>query len=466
MAEVCESAAAVVKDTPSRRKRKASVEAEGPALDDLLCSKGGGSGPAEGELASFGGESKSRTRTADDCTATPIGSSASARRARVSFGHVQIRTHDVEMWGGGGVPADDGPPLGLGWGVKEEREVDIDAFEGEREGARTPKDSYCMVGCVEAQKRQEMLVASGCTPKQIKAVTKQVAQLNQDRWQASELLFGDAWLFRAPRHSDNGELLAMLGQPECHGSELSAANWHSAEACARELAQSLRVQVETLYSPSSSEVGEAKRGHRRVGGSGSGSGDVHGGEGHSEVLSRGREDKGACKYRYQDEGEETGEEAGEEEEGEEEEEEEEEGEILWTACSEAMQALKSPLVLLIRCDQAYDGALNMLGRLVGCAANAHIATQVRATSRCRALSVRSPCALRAARRFPSRRLPSRRKHIPTCVPPECQHACLPPGLVRMRAFLLVSFPQASLLTVRCAVSARGECRYCKRRAPR
>ena len=169
-----------------------------------------------------------------------------------------------------------------------------------------------MVGCVEAQKRQEMLVASGCTPKQIKAVTKQVAQLNQDRWQASELLFGDAWLFRAPRHSDNGELLAMLGQPECHGSELSAANWHSAEACARELAQSLRVQVETLYSPSSSEVGEAKRGHRRVGGSGSGSGDVHGGEGHSEVLSRGREDKGACKYRYQDEGEETGEEAGEE----------------------------------------------------------------------------------------------------------------------------------------------------------
>jgi len=391
MAEVCESAAAVVKDTPSRRKRKTSVEAEGPALDDLLCSKGGGSGPAEGELASFGGESKSRTRTADDCTATPIGNSASARRARVSFGHVQIRTHDVEMWGGGGVPADDGPPLGLGWGVKEEREVDIDAFEGEREGARTPKDSYCMVGCVEAQKRQEMLVASGTSLKHIKAVTKQVAQLNQDRWQASELLFGDAWLFRAPRHSDNGELLAMLGQPECHGSELSAANWHSAEACARELAQSLRVQVETLYSPSSSEVGEAKRGHRRVGGSGSGSGDVHGGEGHSEVLSRGREDKGACKYRYQDEGEETGEEAGEEEEGEEEEEEEEEGEILWTACSEAMQALKSPLVLLIRCDQAYDGALNMLGRLVGCAANAHIATQVRATSRCRALSVRSPC---------------------------------------------------------------------------
>jgi lauroyl/myristoyl acyltransferase len=32
------------------------------------------------------------------------------------------------MWGGGGVPADDGPPLGLGWGVKEEREVDIDAI--------------------------------------------------------------------------------------------------------------------------------------------------------------------------------------------------------------------------------------------------------------------------------------------------------------------------------------------------
>ena len=51
--------------------------------------------------------------------------------------------------------------------------------------------------------------------------------------------------------------------------------------------------------------------------------------------------------------------------------------IVWTAASEAMQALSGHLVLIIRCDHALPNTgINLLGRLVGCVANAHIAAQV------------------------------------------------------------------------------------------
>jgi len=59
----------------------------------------------------------------------------------------------------------------------------------------------------------------------------------------------------------------------------------------------------------------------------------------------------------------------------------EDGEILWAACSEAMQNHPGQLVLLIRCDQVYSTGLSLLGRLVGCVANAHIAAQVLHSSR-------------------------------------------------------------------------------------
>ena len=44
----------------------------------------------------------------------------------------------------------------------------------------------------------------------------------------------------------------MLGQPDGHGTELCASNWNTAEACARELAASLGVELSTLYAPSAS----------------------------------------------------------------------------------------------------------------------------------------------------------------------------------------------------------------------
>ena len=49
----------------------------------------------------------------------------------------------------------------------------------------------------------------------------------------------------------------MLGQPEWHGCELSAANWSTAAACARELAGALGMSCEALLSPSSSSSSDA-----------------------------------------------------------------------------------------------------------------------------------------------------------------------------------------------------------------
>jgi len=245
----------------------------------------------------------------------PAKAASSTTRSRVSFGSVRVRTHDVEIWGGGGVPADDGPPLGLGWNVQGEEIFALDAFESERKGSRITKDSYCMLGCVEPGTRERMLLGAGSTPKQIKAVTKQVEQLNQERWKASEILFKDVWLFRAPRHADAMEVLAMLGQPDGHGCELSTSNWLSAEAFARELALPLGVAVEALLS-------------------------------------------GPARYEDAEEGD-----GGDED-------------IVWSAACDAMQNLREQVVLLIRCDQVYSLGLELLGRLVGCVANAHVAAQV------------------------------------------------------------------------------------------
>ena len=40
---------------------------------------------------------------------------ACALHATDSISHVTVREMGLEIWGGGGVPADDGPPLGLSW---------------------------------------------------------------------------------------------------------------------------------------------------------------------------------------------------------------------------------------------------------------------------------------------------------------------------------------------------------------
>ena len=106
----------------------------------------------------------------------------------------------------------------------------------------------------------------------------------------------------------------MLGAAEAHGADLCAGGWSSAADCARELAAPLGVEAEALLS-------------RLEGG--------EGGEG------------GQPKE-----------------------------ELLWSACSEAMQALSEHRILVVRCNSIDAYGLSLLGRLVGCVGNVHIASQV------------------------------------------------------------------------------------------
>ena len=110
-----------------------------------------------------------------------VGGSRSGRSVR--FSHIDIRLHGIEIWGGGGVPGDDGPPLGLGWSVEGERRVELDDFEVERLRSRTPKDAYCTSGCVDPSMRAQILLRCGSTPRQINTIKREVAKLNRERWQ-------------------------------------------------------------------------------------------------------------------------------------------------------------------------------------------------------------------------------------------------------------------------------------------
>lgn len=157
------------------------------------------------------------------------------RMPKVNFSHVSIRSHQLELWGGGGVPGDGGAPLGLGWAVMHERSVSIDEFEDSREGSRRPKDIYGSTGCVEAGRRCELLIRAGSSLKQIRSAKQAIARLNRQRWQASSMLFGNSWLFSAPADADATDVLSMMGAPNTEPVVLHAARWRSPAAFAEDL---------------------------------------------------------------------------------------------------------------------------------------------------------------------------------------------------------------------------------------
>ena len=157
------------------------------------------------------------------------------RVPRVAFSHVSIRSHELELWGGGGVPGDGGAPLGIGWAVMGERQMPIDEFEESRREVRRPKELYGMQGSVAASRRCELLIRAGASLKQIRSVKQAVARLNRQRWQASSYLFGNAWLFAAPAETDVADVLSMVGTPDATPVLLDAHRWRSAAAFAQGL---------------------------------------------------------------------------------------------------------------------------------------------------------------------------------------------------------------------------------------
>ena len=139
--------------------------------------------PPPSPVAAVRTPARKRPRDEVDSAGRDSGEIRSARSVR--FSHIDIRMHGTEIWGGGGVPADDGPPLGLSWSIESERRVELEDFEEERLRSRTPKDAYCVSGCVAPSQRMQMLLRSGSTHRQINSVKKEVAKLNRDRWQVS-----------------------------------------------------------------------------------------------------------------------------------------------------------------------------------------------------------------------------------------------------------------------------------------
>ena len=73
----------------------------------------------------------------------------------------------------------------------------------------------------------------------------------------SEVLFGDAWLFRSQQQAEASELIAMLGLPLNSGArELSVAHWDSDRACAAEVASALGLKLENLMDDGTSTGNE------------------------------------------------------------------------------------------------------------------------------------------------------------------------------------------------------------------
>ena len=96
-------------------------------------------------------------------------------------------------------------------------------------------EAHLPVPRLEASRRCELLIGAGSSLKQIRAVKQAVARLNRQRWQASALLFRDAWLFSAPSGTDPLDVLCVLGTPNAEPLLLTAGAWRSAAAFAESL---------------------------------------------------------------------------------------------------------------------------------------------------------------------------------------------------------------------------------------
>uniref|UniRef100_A0A6V4PBZ3 Uncharacterized protein n=1 Tax=Prymnesium polylepis TaxID=72548 RepID=A0A6V4PBZ3_9EUKA len=164
----------------------------------------------------------------------------------VRFSHIDIRMCGREIQGGGGVPGDDGPPLGLSWTVEDEQRVALDEYETQRLSSRRPKETYCSIGCVEPHLRTQILLQNGSTPRQINSIKKEVAKLNRERWQASEVLFNQSWLFSAGPYAEIAEILAMIGQTDSEGIELHEASWCHPIDFGKAIAEALHIGATDL----------------------------------------------------------------------------------------------------------------------------------------------------------------------------------------------------------------------------
>jgi len=80
--------------------------------------------------------------------------------ARLSFSSVLVREFEQELGGGGGLPSE-GSPIGLGWAFQDQGEVEMDAYEGSRQGVRRERQEFMTKGYLTPIKRYKRLCELG-----------------------------------------------------------------------------------------------------------------------------------------------------------------------------------------------------------------------------------------------------------------------------------------------------------------
>mmetsp|Transcript_30017 Transcript_30017/g.77441 ORF Transcript_30017/g.77441 Transcript_30017/m.77441 type:complete len:289 (-) Transcript_30017:249-1115(-) len=99
----------------------------------------------------------------------------------IRFGKVEIREHQREIWGGGGVPQTGGVPVGLSWNVEKERVRRVDSFETERIPQRIERERYLQEGHLSAEDREQMLTLTGVPHSAIETAAMEVTEITKQR---------------------------------------------------------------------------------------------------------------------------------------------------------------------------------------------------------------------------------------------------------------------------------------------
>lgn len=155
---------------------------------------------------------------------------------RCSFGQVQVREYDIVLAGGGGVPSEGGPPLGLGWQVVNQSQTSLANFEQARIGVRSPREVYMSEGFLSARQRSRILKQVGHSKKEIKKAAKRVEEVQLARWELNTVQ-ADNWLFDTQSVDSAMEVASDLGFERSEARVLDGMQWHQKASLLREIAK-------------------------------------------------------------------------------------------------------------------------------------------------------------------------------------------------------------------------------------
>jgi len=154
---------------------------------------------------------------------------------RCSFGEVQVREYDIVLSGGGGIPSEGGPPLGLGWQVIKQSQTSLANFEQARIGVRSPREVYMSEGYLSARQRSRILKQVGHSKKEIKRAAKRVEEVQLARWELNTVQ-ADNWLFDTQSIESALEVASDLGFERSETRVLDGTRWHQKASLLREVA--------------------------------------------------------------------------------------------------------------------------------------------------------------------------------------------------------------------------------------